>query len=328
MCFRPARTYGEHRRWTRSSPPSCASSPTPRNTTPPARRPARRSAAAARTGLGSTTGAGICHAYTPDGRCVSLLKILLTNWCLYDCAYCVNRRSSNTAARAVHGRGSGDADDRVLQAQLYRGAVPVLRHRALARPHDGGDDARRAHASPRPRLRRLHPSEGDPGGEPVADRAGGPLGRPAFDQPRAADRRRASRGSRRRSARRRSAPRWARCASASTEARRERRRFAPAGQSTQVIVGADDTTDAAVLAASARLYDEFRLRRVYYSAFSPIPEPSPVLPAQAAAAAAREPALPGRLAAALLRLRCRRDRRGRRRAACSTSRPTRSSPGR
>ena len=47
--------------------------------------------------LGSTTGAGICHAYTPDGRCVSLLKILLTNYCLFDCAYCVNRRSSNVA---------------------------------------------------------------------------------------------------------------------------------------------------------------------------------------------------------------------------------------
>ena len=44
-------------------------------------------------GLGSTTGSGICHAYAPDGRCVSLLKILLTNHCLYDCAYCVNRIS-------------------------------------------------------------------------------------------------------------------------------------------------------------------------------------------------------------------------------------------
>ena len=47
-------------------------------------------------GIGSTDGNGICHAYTPDGRCVSLLKILLTNYCLYDCAYCINRRSSNT----------------------------------------------------------------------------------------------------------------------------------------------------------------------------------------------------------------------------------------
>ena len=46
-------------------------------------------------GLGSTTGTGICHSYTPDGRCVSLLKILLTNYCIYDCVYCINRASSN-----------------------------------------------------------------------------------------------------------------------------------------------------------------------------------------------------------------------------------------
>jgi Domain of unknown function (DUF4130 len=46
-------------------------------------------------GIGSTTGSGICHSYTPDGRCVSLLKILLTNFCVYDCLYCINRRSSD-----------------------------------------------------------------------------------------------------------------------------------------------------------------------------------------------------------------------------------------
>src|SRR5215212_154511 len=62
---------------------SCASSGAP-----------KRSAGA--NGLGSTSH-GICHAYTPDGRCVSLLKILLTNYCLFDCAYCINRRSSNVA---------------------------------------------------------------------------------------------------------------------------------------------------------------------------------------------------------------------------------------
>ena len=53
-----------------------------------------RSSVGAR-GLGSTEGAGICHSYAPDGRCVSLLKILLTNFCQYDCLYCVNRISSN-----------------------------------------------------------------------------------------------------------------------------------------------------------------------------------------------------------------------------------------
>src|ERR1044072_6170390 len=46
-------------------------------------------------GMGSTEGMGICHSYAPDGRCISLLKILLTNFCIYDCLYCVNRSSSN-----------------------------------------------------------------------------------------------------------------------------------------------------------------------------------------------------------------------------------------
>lgn len=51
-------------------------------------------------GVGSTGGMGICHSYTPDGRCVSLMKVLMTNACLYDCHYCINRRSSNvTRAR-------------------------------------------------------------------------------------------------------------------------------------------------------------------------------------------------------------------------------------
>ncbi|HEY2402166.1 MAG TPA: putative DNA modification/repair radical SAM protein, partial [Steroidobacteraceae bacterium] len=62
---------------------SCASSGAPKRTSAPGR------------GMGSTTGMGICHSYTPDGRCVSLLKILLTNFCLYDCLYCINRRSSD-----------------------------------------------------------------------------------------------------------------------------------------------------------------------------------------------------------------------------------------
>src|SRR5882757_8460348 len=49
-------------------------------------------------GLGSTApGMGICHSYAPDGRCISLLKVLLTNACHYDCLYCVNRASSNVA---------------------------------------------------------------------------------------------------------------------------------------------------------------------------------------------------------------------------------------
>jgi predicted DNA-binding helix-hairpin-helix protein len=64
------------------------------------------------------------------------------------------------------------------------------------------------------------------------------------------------------------------------EAKEERRRFAPAGQSTQVIVGADDASDTMVLQASATLYGDYGLRRVYYSAFSPIPDASSLLAAK------------------------------------------------
>ena len=60
---------------------SCASSGTTRKSTP--------------GGIGSTSGWGICHSFTEDGRCVSLLKIMLTNYCIYDCAYCINRRSND-----------------------------------------------------------------------------------------------------------------------------------------------------------------------------------------------------------------------------------------
>src|SRR5689334_16743095 len=49
----------------------------------------------ANKGLGNAEGLGICHSYTEDGRCVSLLKILLTNFCIFDCAYCVTRKSND-----------------------------------------------------------------------------------------------------------------------------------------------------------------------------------------------------------------------------------------
>ncbi|MBS0541623.1 MAG: putative DNA modification/repair radical SAM protein, partial [Proteobacteria bacterium] len=65
------------------------------------------------------------------------------------------------------------------------------------------------------------------------------------------------------------------------EAKEDRRRFSPAGQSTQIIVGADATTDASLLDTSATLYKDYALRRVYYSAFSPIPAASAVLPLKA-----------------------------------------------
>jgi predicted DNA-binding helix-hairpin-helix protein len=50
-------------------------------------------------GMGSASLGGICHSFAADGRCISLLKVLMTNACAYDCAYCVNRRSNDVPAR-------------------------------------------------------------------------------------------------------------------------------------------------------------------------------------------------------------------------------------
>ncbi len=105
---------------------SCASSGAPK----------RHSAAG--SGMGSTTGMGICHSYTPDGRCVSLLKILLTNFCLYDCLYCVNRRSSDVPrARFTRERGRRPHARRSIAATTSKGlflSSGIIADRGL---HDG-----------------------------------------------------------------------------------------------------------------------------------------------------------------------------------------------
>ncbi|WP_459698219.1 putative DNA modification/repair radical SAM protein [Acidisoma sp. C75] len=245
---------------------SCASSGAPK-------RVARAGA------IGSVTGAGICHAYTPDGRCISLLKILLTNVCLFDCAYCINRRSSNVRrARfttqevidltlAFYRRNYIEGlflSSGIIRSSDYTMEQLMLVARGLRRDHGfAGYIHLKAipEASPwlleqaglwadrlsinielptQQSLSRLAP-------EKHAERIEGAIGQ---------------------------------MHERIVEARAERRRFSPAGQSTQIIVGADETTDAALLGRSASLYGRYALRRVYYSAFSPIPEASAVLPAK------------------------------------------------
>lgn len=69
--------------------------------------------------LGSCRAPGICHSFTPDGRCVSLLKVLLSNVCSYDCSYCVNRRSNDRPPGQLYPAGTGRIDHRLLPPQLY-----------------------------------------------------------------------------------------------------------------------------------------------------------------------------------------------------------------
>ena len=110
-------------------------------------------------GIGSTEGMGICHSYAPDGRCISLLKILLTNFCIYDCSYCINRSSSNVRRARFTVDEVVQLTHGFLQAQLHRGPVPVLRRHPLARRDDGRDGRGRAAAAGRGEVRRLYPSE-------------------------------------------------------------------------------------------------------------------------------------------------------------------------
>lgn len=240
-------------------------------------------------GVGSTGGAGICHSYAPDGRCISLLKVLLTNRCLYDCHYCINRRSSNvqraafTPAEVV--RLTLDFYKRnyieglFLSSGIIRSADYTMEQvievaRSLREDHDfrgylhlktipeasveliekAGQYADRISINlelPKEEsLKTLAP-------EKSLKRTRIAMGKIRHRVEDAAEVRRETRGRR------------------SAEAR-----FAT-GQSTQVIVGADDSTDQVFLKRSHDLYSNYRLRRVYYSAFSPIPEPSAILPLKA-----------------------------------------------
>jgi len=238
-------------------------------------------------GVGSTEGMGICHSYTPDGRCVSLLKILLTNFCTFDCAYCVNRVSSNVPRARftpqevvqltldfykrnyIEGLflSSGiirDSDytmeqlvevarclreDHKFAGYIHLKTIPDATPELMAAAGRYADrlsinielptEAGLAELAPEKKLPGIRAAMGDL--------------RWRIEEGKEA--RKAARGM-----------------------RAKPPRFAPAGQSTQMIVGADGTDDRTILATTDNLYGNYRLRRVYYSAFSPIPDASARLP--------------------------------------------------
>lgn len=234
-------------------------------------------------GLGSTTGSGICHAYTPDGRCISLLKVLLTNFCVYDCAYCVNRVSSDTP-RARFKVGEVVA----LTLGFYRRNMieGLFLSSGIARSEDHTMEEMVRVAET---LRRDHDFRGYihlkaiAGASPdLMERAGRAADRISVNVELPADETLA-RLAPQKSAGEIRAVMGAfrlRLDEAKEEAAKTTLapRFAPAGQSTQLIIGADETSDRDIIARSGTLYASYRLRRVYYSAFSPIPHASRALP--------------------------------------------------
>ncbi len=274
---------------------------------------ARKDSRAGR-GVGSTGGAGICHSYTPDGRCISLLKVLMTNVCLYDCHYCVNRRSSNVerarftpeevvnitldfykrnyieglflssgiirsadytmelvteVARQLrelhHFRGyihlktipeaspelierAGRFADRIsinIELPIQSSLVALAPEKNLPRTL-----AAMAHIR-----NKIDESRDSVMASPI--RAGAGAGNPgAATKPAAI----------------KSGPVKSAPAKAAPFAR---------SQSTQMIIGADASTDAVILQRADSLYHDYKLRRVYYSGFSPTAQPSILLPPQA-----------------------------------------------
>lgn len=236
-------------------------------------------------GIGSTTGAGICHSYAPDGRCISLLKILLTNFCLYDCVYCVNRVSSNVQ----RARFSAEEVVQLTLAFYRRNYIEglFLSSGIIQNPDYTMEQVVEVARS----LREDHDFRGYihlktiPDASPdllaragrYADRLSINIELPTATSLSALAPEKDSAAIRISMARLRE--RIDAGKDKSTSGKRPPK-FSPGGQSTQMIVGADATDDKTILTTSAELYGQYRLRRVYYSAFSPIPDASPVLPLQ------------------------------------------------
>ena len=252
-------------------------------------------------GIGSTEGMGICHSYAPDGRCISLLKILLTNYCQYDCLYCVNRVSSNVprARFAVQEVVDLTLDfyrrncieglflsSGIIQSPDYTMERVVEVARVLREEHDfRGYIHLKTIPDASPELLQRAGRYADrlsinielptaQGLEALAPEKNGPAIRRSMARmaTHIADARQA-RAEQQRTGQVVSLPGRTRRAAAPV--------FAPGGQSTQMIVGADGADDRTILTASAQLYTGLSLRRVYYSAFSPIPDASSALPLKA-----------------------------------------------
>lgn len=247
---------------------------------------------APRGGFGASSPAGVCHSWTGDGRCVSLLKILYSNACRNDCAYCVNRASADirrvsfTAEEIVRLTisfykrnyieglflSSGIFADADIVMEKLIEVARILRQREgfggyihlKAIPGCGAALLRKAGLY----ADRLSANIELPTASSLARLAPDKSGSEILGSMRCLH-------------------------EAEAETREDRRRgmkathFAPAGQSTQLVVGASPEDDTTIIRLAGSLYRKLGLRRVYYSAFVPV-SPDPRLPALASPPLLRE----------------------------------------
>ena len=228
-------------------------------------------------GIGSAAACGICHTFAGDGRCVSLLKVLMTNVCCYDCRYCVNRRSHDTPRAAFTPRELAELTIQFYRRNYIEGLF--LSSGVMRSPDYTCEQMAEALRILREEYRfggYIH-VKAIPGADPalterlgrLADRmsvnielpSGESLGRLAPDKSKSAI----------------LAPMGYirdRIGETAGEAlvSRHAPRFAPAGQSTQMIVGATPDSDRRILTLAQGLYRRYGLKRVFYSAYMPVVE--------------------------------------------------------
>ncbi|SMC76305.1 putative DNA modification/repair radical SAM protein [Papillibacter cinnamivorans] len=230
---------------------------------------------AAPGGIGSAASCGICHTFAADGRCVSLLKVLLTNSCVYDCKYCVNRRSNDTPRAVFTPRELAELTIQFYRRNYIEGLF--LSSGVYRNPDYTCEQMIEVLRTLREEYRfsgYIH-AKAIPGADPrlidrlgcLADRMSINIELPSRESLRllAPDKSRQSIF----------APMGQirdRIQDNSTELVRYRGapRFAPAGQSTQMIVGATPDTDYQILKLTEGLYRKYSLKRVFFSAYIPM----------------------------------------------------------
>ncbi len=231
--------------------------------------------------IGNTTSsiAGCCHSFSADGRCITLLKVLMTNSCVYDCRYCVNRRSNDTRRAAFTPKELAELTIQFYRRNYIEGLF--LSSGVLRSPDYTTEQMIEA-------LRILREDYGFngyihakaiPGTSPelvyrlglLADRLSVNIELPSEQGLRslAPDKSRSAilrpMGLIRDQARQ---------SKSELTKYKHAPAFAPAGQSTQLIVGATQDTDRHILHLTESLYAKYRLKRVFYSAYVPIVESS------------------------------------------------------
>jgi len=235
--------------------------------------------------LGTAAAAGICHSWSDDGRCISLLKILMTNVCVYDCAYCVNRVSSDVPRATLSPTEIVDLTLNFYRRNYIEGLF--LSSAVLVNP----DHTMERMVEVVKRLR----TEGKFNGYIHLKAIPGADPRLIAEAGRYADRMSLNIELPTKRSLKLLAPEknpetitapMAQIRNTILETRSDQNKFkkapsfVPAGQTTQMIVGATGETDHLLLNLTEKLYQRYALKRVYFSAYIPVVQNHPVLPGQ------------------------------------------------